>query len=71
MTGMPLTLPRIGDLEPGARNAISDVPGVVVGHATLAHGEVQTGATAIRFHAGDHFRDKLAAASVVFNGPRH
>ena len=68
MDAIPLARPRIGDLEPGARNAISDVPGVVVGHATLASGDVQTGATAIRFHGGDHFRDKLAAASVVFNG---
>jgi D-aminopeptidase len=29
---------------------------------------VQTGVTAIRFHGGDHFRDKLPAASAVFNG---
>jgi len=67
MTGTR-TRPRIGDLPPGPANAISDVPGVRVGHATLAEGAVQTGVTAIRFHGGDHFRDKLPAASVVFNG---
>jgi D-aminopeptidase len=60
--------PRIGSLEAGSANRISDVPGVTVGHATLADGPVQTGVTAIRFHGGDHFRDKLPAASAVFNG---
>lgn len=60
--------PRIGDLPPGPGNALCDVPGVTVGHATLADGPVQTGVTAIRFHGGDHFRDKLPAASAVLNG---
>jgi D-aminopeptidase len=60
--------PRIGDLPLGEANAISDVPGVRVGHATLAEAAVQTGVTAIRFHDGDHFRDKLPAASAVLNG---
>jgi D-aminopeptidase len=60
--------PRIGSLEAGPANRLSDVPGVTVGHATLADGPVQTGVTAIRFHGGDHFRDKLPAASAVFNG---
>lgn len=31
----------------GARNDISDVAGVTVGHATLAAGDIQTGVTAI------------------------
>src|SRR4051794_29997410 len=35
--------PRIGLLECGARDAITDVPGVKVGHFTLAQGDVQTG----------------------------
>lgn len=60
--------PRIGTLPPGARNAITDVPGVSVGHTTLADGPVQTGVTMIRPHPGDVFRDKLPAASVVING---
>ena len=60
--------PRLGALPPGARNTIADVPGVAVGHVTLADGAVQTGVTMLRVHGGDHFREKPAAASVVFNG---
>jgi D-aminopeptidase len=38
----------IGDGEPGARNAISDVEGVQVGHSTLIEGDdVRTGVTVI------------------------
>jgi D-aminopeptidase len=38
----------IGDGEPGSRNAISDVEGVLVGHATLVEGnDVRTGVTVI------------------------
>ena len=38
----------IGDGEPGPRNAISDVEGVLVGHSTLIEGEdVRTGVTVI------------------------
>src|SRR4051812_25182692 len=38
----------IGDREPGPRNAISDVAGVLVGHSTLIEGEdVRTGVTVI------------------------
>lgn len=58
----------LGDLPPGARNAISDVPGVTVGHATLKGGNVNTGVTAILPHGGNVFRDKVMATSVVFNG---
>jgi D-aminopeptidase len=60
--------PAIGALPPGTRNTIADVPGVTVGHATLSNGPVQTGVTILRLHGGDHFRDKLPAASVVLNG---
>ena len=67
MTVVPAR-PRIGVLPPGAGNALGDVPGLTVGHCTLADGPVQTGVTAIRFHGGDHFRDKLPAASAVLNG---
>jgi D-aminopeptidase len=39
---------RVGELEPGANDAITDVAGVRVGHATLIEGEnVRTGVTAI------------------------
>jgi len=38
----------IGDLQPGERNAISDVEGVLVGHSTLIEGDaVRTGVTVI------------------------
>jgi D-aminopeptidase len=39
---------EIGELEPGPRNAISDVDGVGVGHCTLIEGEdVRTGVTVV------------------------
>ncbi|KQX87428.1 P1 family peptidase [Variovorax sp. Root473] len=62
------SLPFIGTLPAGARDAITDVAGVTVGHRTLANGPVQTGVTVIRPHAGDPFRDKVPAAAVVLNG---
>ena len=62
------SLPYIGTLLQGARNAITDVEGVTVGHRTLDDGGVQTGVTVIRPHAGDPFRDKVPAAAVVLNG---
>ncbi|MEQ8398749.1 P1 family peptidase [Thalassobaculum sp.] len=58
----------IGTLPTGPANAITDVAGVAVGHATLSDGPVQTGVTAIRTHAGHPFRDKLPAAAHVLNG---
>lgn len=62
------SLPFIGTLPTGTRDAITDVAGVTVGHRTLADGPVQTGVTVIRPHAGDPFRDKVPAAAVVLNG---
>ena len=61
-------LPCIGNLQEGPRNAITDVAGVTVGHCTLDAGEVQTGVTVVRPHAGDAFRDRVPAAAVVLNG---
>ena len=41
----------IGESDPGARNAISDVEGVLVGHSTLIEGDdVRTGVTVIVPH---------------------
>ena len=60
--------PRIGRLESGARDAITDVAGVTVGHATLADGAVQTGVTVIHPHARDPFLHKAPAAAAVING---
>ena len=60
---------RIGTLEPGAWNAITDVPGVLVGHSTLIVGDsIRTGVTAVLPHSGDLFRDRVRAAIVVGNG---
>jgi D-aminopeptidase len=61
-------LPHVGRLPAGARDAITDVAGVTVGHATIDDGAVQTGITVIRPHAGDPFRDRVPAAAVVLNG---
>lgn len=58
-----------GDLPPGERNAIVDVPGVLVGQVTLVRGDnVRTGVTAVRPHAGNVFQDKVAGAVYVGNG---
>jgi D-aminopeptidase len=57
-----------GDLPTGPRNAISDVPGVTVGHCTLSDGDIQTGVTAIIPHQGNIFTDKPIAAAEVLNG---
>ena len=59
---------RVGSLPHGPLNKISDVPGVTVGHCTLADGDVQTGVTALLPHPGDTFHDKVLAASHVING---
>lgn len=55
-------------LPPGGLNAITDVPGVAVGHRTLTGGGLATGVTAILPHAGDPFRQKLRAGVEVING---
>jgi D-aminopeptidase len=57
-----------GRMTAGARNAITDVPGVTVGHRTIVQGDIRTGVTAILPHGGDLFRDKPVAASDVLNG---
>src|SRR2546423_11882211 len=59
----------IGTLAIGPLNAITDVEGVRVGHATLVRGEnVRTGVTAIVPHGGNLFQDKVPAAVFVGNG---
>src|SRR6056297_4227076 len=60
---------EIGVLKPGALNAITDVPGVQVGHSTLIEGDnVRTGVTAILPHSGNIFQEKVPAAIYVGNG---
>lgn len=60
---------RPGLLAPGPLNAITDVAGVRVGHATLrAEGRFATGVTVVLPHPGNIFQQKLPAAIEVFNG---
>src|SRR5213083_3250869 len=59
----------VGVLPPGPLDAITDVDGVRVGHATVIRGDsINTGVTAILPHAGNVFREKVPAAIVVGNG---
>jgi D-aminopeptidase len=59
----------IGRLTPGETNSLTDVPGVLVGHATVVAGEsVRTGVTAIRPHPGNLHQEKVKAAAVTLNG---
>jgi D-aminopeptidase len=58
-----------GIFPPGAANAITDVAGVRVGHATVIVGDsVRTGVTAILPHEGNAFLDRVPAAMHVGNG---
>jgi len=57
-----------GVFAPGPLNAITDVSGVSVGHATLVVGDnVRTGVTVVVPHAGNVFQDKVAGAVFVGN----
>lgn len=60
----------IGTLPTGPLNAIVDVEGVAVGHATLDDeaGTIRTGVTAILPHGGDLFHERVPAAIHVANG---
>ena len=58
-----------GVFRTGRNNAITDVVGVRVGHATLVQGDsVRTGVTAILPHEGNLFLDRVPAALHVGNG---
>lgn len=60
---------EIGVLKPGPLNALTDVPGTQVGHATVILGDsVRTGVTAILPHAGNMFQEKVPAAIYIGNG---
>jgi D-aminopeptidase len=67
----------IGRLSTGRLNAITDVPGVRVGHTTLISGEgalipgigpVRTGVTVILPHDGNIYQHKVRAAAHSLNG---
>lgn len=55
-------------MKPGPLNLITDVKGVYAGHATISHGDIQTGVTAVVPHPGNIFQDKLPCAVHVING---
>jgi len=59
---------RIGEMECGKQNAITDVRGVKVGHVTLDDKEIKTGVTAILPHGGNIFEEKVFGAVHVING---
>ncbi len=68
---------RIGPLPCGPDNAITDVPGVRVGHVTLnsgdgplriGHGPVRTGVTAILPPGDDWYARPVEAGQFTFNG---
>jgi D-aminopeptidase len=60
----------VGRLAPGPLNAITDVAGVRVGHATVLREDpvVRSGVTAVWPHAGNPFRERLYAAVEPLNG---
>ncbi len=59
----------VGRFPPGDRNALVDVPGVLVGHRTLNEGErLRTGVTAILPHGGNLYAEKVLGACHVVNG---
>jgi D-aminopeptidase len=68
---------RIGRQEPGPLNAITDVPGVRVGHTTLVSGDgplvrgsgpVRTGVTVVIPHDGDVWTEPVFAGAHRLNG---
>lgn len=57
-----------GVFPPGPLNAITDVAGVTVGHATLREGDrTRTGITVVVPHQGNVFQDKVPGAVFVGN----
>ncbi|GGH29907.1 P1 family peptidase [Sphingobacterium alkalisoli] len=60
---------EIGVMSPGKWNAITDVPGVQVGHLTRQEGDsVHTGVTAILPYKGNMFQHKVPAGIFIGNG---
>jgi D-aminopeptidase len=59
----------VGRFPTGERNAIVDVPGVLVGHRTLAEGDrLRTGVTAILPHGGNLYDEKVLGGCHTING---
>jgi D-aminopeptidase len=59
---------RPGIYDPGPKNGITDVAGVLVGQVTITQGSnVRTGVTAILPHGENIFQDKVAGAVFIYN----
>jgi D-aminopeptidase len=67
----------VGTMPTGEWNALTDVPGVRVGHTTVIHGDgplrigqgpARTGVTAIHPHEGSVFQQMIPASIAVLNG---
>jgi D-aminopeptidase len=59
---------KVGVIPTGPLNAITDVAGVAVGHATLIQGEdIRTGVTAILPHQRNLFAEKVTGAVFIGN----
>ena len=59
---------KIGRMEHGPRNAITDVAGVRVGHCTVDDDRHKTGVTVVLPCEDDIFQNKMVAAYHVLNG---
>ena len=57
-----------GRVKTGKRNALTDVPGVLVGHCTVNTEENHTGVTVIVPGPGNAFANHYTAAAYVHNG---
>lgn len=57
-----------GNYEPGAKNAITDVPGVTVGQYTIHEDGIHTGITLIKPHDSDAYKFPTPCAVVAGNG---
>ncbi|MEA2420835.1 MAG: D-aminopeptidase [Thermoleophilaceae bacterium] len=59
----------VGRFPTGERNALVDVPGVLVGHRTLIEGDrLRTGVTAILAHGDNLYTEKVLGACHTING---
>ncbi len=67
----------IGTLTPGSLNAITDIPGVLVGHCTVSwggpdlpagSGPARTGVTAVFPHGDDIWNNRVVAGAFAANG---
>lgn len=57
----------VGEFPPGPLNAVTDVAGVHVGHATIREDDLRTGVTVVLPHSGNLFQEKVPAAVFVAN----